>query len=179
MWYPRVYFQEVCTRDWFCILPRMKKSMELFYIKKISCHVTLLFSTCGSQVGQIRIILWISGSTGLTHFQLCVCVSRCVCVSLCVSRCVCVCAWCRYPHYQVSTSAGSTLFTISKHISSYYTASYISNNITIQLSYLLKCAVGCNNITPYAATYLYTWCISHCRPPVYKVIPIMPSQYQI
>ena len=43
----------------FCILPRMKKSMVLFHIKKSSRHVTLLLKrklpTCGSQVGCIWI----------------------------------------------------------------------------------------------------------------------------
>ena len=39
----RFHFQEVCARDRFSILPRMKKSMALCSIlKKFSCHVTLL-----------------------------------------------------------------------------------------------------------------------------------------
>ena len=37
----RFHLQEVCVRGWFCILPRMKKSMALFHIKNFSCHVTL------------------------------------------------------------------------------------------------------------------------------------------
>ena len=53
----RFHLQEVCARDWFCILPRMKKSMALFHIKNFSCHVTLATvkkktSTCGLQVGH-------------------------------------------------------------------------------------------------------------------------------
>ena len=79
----RFHFQEVqgSARDWFCILPRMKKSMALFHIKKFSCHVTLatfkkenfnMWVTSGSFLGHIRIALWVSGSngsTGMTHFQ--------------------------------------------------------------------------------------------------------------
>ena len=34
----RFYLSEICARDWFCILPRMNKSMALFHIKKLSCH---------------------------------------------------------------------------------------------------------------------------------------------
>ena len=37
------HLQEVCARDQFCILPRMKKPMTLFHIKNyFSCHVILL-----------------------------------------------------------------------------------------------------------------------------------------
>ena len=48
----RFHLQEVCARDRFCILPRMKESMALFHIKKFSCHVILATfkkktSTCG------------------------------------------------------------------------------------------------------------------------------------
>ena len=79
----RFHFQEVCARDLFCILPRMKKSMALFHIKKNSCHVTLatfkkenfnMWVTNGSYMGHIRIALWVigsNGSTGVTHFQPC------------------------------------------------------------------------------------------------------------
>ena len=66
----RFHLQEVCTRDRFCILPRMMKYMALFHIKKFSCHFTLLLNfnvwvICGSHpdcsVGLI----------GATHFQPC------------------------------------------------------------------------------------------------------------
>ena len=54
----RFHLQKVCVRDWFCILPTMKKSMALFHIKNFSYHVTLTTykkktSTCGSQVGHM------------------------------------------------------------------------------------------------------------------------------
>ena len=42
MWCQRFHLQGVCTREWFCILPRMKKSMALFHIKSFSCPVTIL-----------------------------------------------------------------------------------------------------------------------------------------
>ena len=60
------------------ILPRMKISIVLFHIKKFHVmHVSYITfkkktSTCGSYVGHIWIVLWISGSnwsTGVTHFQ--------------------------------------------------------------------------------------------------------------
>ena len=58
----RFHLQEVFARDQsnrFCILPRMKKSMTLFHIKKIfmSCYITFKkkTSTCESQVGRIRV----------------------------------------------------------------------------------------------------------------------------
>ena len=46
------------SQDWFCILPKMKKSIALFHIKNFSCHVTLATfkkksSTCGSQVDHM------------------------------------------------------------------------------------------------------------------------------
>ena len=37
-----IFKKSLHTMDWFCILPRMKKSMALFHIKNFSCHVTLL-----------------------------------------------------------------------------------------------------------------------------------------
>ena len=39
----RFHLQEVCSRDWFCILPRMKKSMALFHNYQ-KFHVMLLIS---------------------------------------------------------------------------------------------------------------------------------------
>ena len=48
----RFYFQEICAKDWFCILPRMKKSMALFHIKIFSCHVTLLLKRKLQHVGH-------------------------------------------------------------------------------------------------------------------------------
>ena len=69
------FFKKSVQKDQFCILPRMKKSMALFHIKKFSCHVTLATfkmktSTCGSQVGHI----WVTsglfcGSLGLMGQQ--------------------------------------------------------------------------------------------------------------
>ena len=55
---PRFHLQGVCTRDQFCIQPRMKKSMALFHIKNFSCHVTIATfkrktSGKGSQVGRM------------------------------------------------------------------------------------------------------------------------------
>ena len=58
----RFHLQEVCARDWFHILPRMKKSITLFHIKNFSCHVILQkISQVGPYVGHIRIVLSISG----------------------------------------------------------------------------------------------------------------------
>ena len=59
----RFYLQVICTRDQFCILPRMKKRMALFHIKNFSCtfkrklqHAGHKWVMCGSHpdcsVGQ-------------------------------------------------------------------------------------------------------------------------------
>ena len=59
----RFHLQEVCARNRFCIMPRMKKSMALFHIKIfMSCYITFLqhvghkWVICGSyldcSVGQ-------------------------------------------------------------------------------------------------------------------------------
>ena len=72
------HLQEVCARDRYCILPRMKKSMALFYIKNFSCHVTLLLKRKLQHVGHKWVIaMWVTsglfsgsnGSTDVTHFQ--------------------------------------------------------------------------------------------------------------
>ena len=52
----RFHHQEICARDWFCILPRMKESMAI--VPYQSFHVMLHYfkkktSTCGSQVGHM------------------------------------------------------------------------------------------------------------------------------
>ena len=78
----RFHLQEVCAGEGPCssagILPRMKISIVLFHIKNFHVmHVSYITfkkktSTCGSYVGHIWIVLWISGSngsTGVTHFQ--------------------------------------------------------------------------------------------------------------
>ena len=39
---------EVCARDQFYILPRMKKSIALFHIKKISCQYSYIASCLSS-----------------------------------------------------------------------------------------------------------------------------------
>ena len=51
----RFHFQ-VCARDWFCILPRMKKSMALFRIKNFSYRVTLLLKRNLQHVGHKLIV---------------------------------------------------------------------------------------------------------------------------
>ena len=72
----RFYLQVICTRDQFCILPRMKKSMALFHIKNFSCtfkrklqHAGHKWVTCGSHpdcsIGQW--VKWVN-RTGVTHF---------------------------------------------------------------------------------------------------------------
>ena len=51
----RFHLQEIYVRDQsnrFCILPRMKKSMALFHIKKLSCHVPLLLKSKLQHVGH-------------------------------------------------------------------------------------------------------------------------------
>ena len=48
MWCPKIH---LCARDWFCILPRMKKSMALFHIKSFSCHVTILLKRKRQHMG--------------------------------------------------------------------------------------------------------------------------------
>ena len=74
----RFHPQEVCARNQLCILPKVKKSVTLFYIKNFSCHVRLLLKrklqhVCHkwviqgqNYVGHIWIVLWVSGSNGLT-----------------------------------------------------------------------------------------------------------------
>ena len=52
----RFHLQEVCARDRFYILPRMKKSMALFHIKNFSCHVTLLLKRKLQYVGHKWVI---------------------------------------------------------------------------------------------------------------------------
>ena len=68
-------FREVCSRDQFCILPRMKKSMASFHIKNFSCHdhyfkKNVNVWVTSSCVGH----MWVTsglfcGSTGVTQFQ--------------------------------------------------------------------------------------------------------------
>ena len=42
---------------------------EIFHVLSITFKEKT--SACGSQVGHIQIALWVSGSTGVTHFQPC------------------------------------------------------------------------------------------------------------
>ena len=72
----RFHLQKVCARDWFCIMPIMKKSTALFHIKNFSSHVTLAtFKRKLQHVGHkwvtSRLFFGSDGSTGATHFQPC------------------------------------------------------------------------------------------------------------
>ena len=60
--------KSVHARDRFCIPPRMKKSMALFHFKNFACHVALLLKRKFQCVGHIQVVLWVSGSKGVTHF---------------------------------------------------------------------------------------------------------------
>ena len=61
----RFHLQEVCARDQFRILPRMKKSVALFHIKNFSCHVTLLLKRKLQHVGHKWVIFGLfCGSVG-------------------------------------------------------------------------------------------------------------------
>ena len=65
------------AKDRFCIVPRMKKCMALFYIKKFPGHVILLLKRKLQDVGHKWVICgshpacsvgqWVKWSTGVTH----------------------------------------------------------------------------------------------------------------
>ena len=55
----RFHLQEICARERFCILLRMKKCMALFHIKIFSCHVALLLKRKLQHVGHIYIVQWV------------------------------------------------------------------------------------------------------------------------
>ena len=73
MWCPEILFSRSPCMGPVLYPPRMKKSMALFYIRIFPCHFALLYLSMwvisGSYVGHILIALWVSGSTGVTHFQ--------------------------------------------------------------------------------------------------------------